>query len=328
MDPVVESALISAVGTVVGVGGTVAVAIVGFRIARSSNQAALDTVRDTNKATLDATREGQLADRYSRAIEQLGSDTIDVTIGGIYALERIARDSPVYHPTVMEVLSACIREHSQEQWPKPGTDVTTPKRSTRPDIQAALTVIGRRDVSRDQQRIDLRKAQLPGADFSGAHLSGVDLSGADLTRANFLNADLSGANISFANLNRAVFIDANLRTAILSVTHLDGAYFMGADLTGAGLTNAYLTGTFFTGANLAGADLRETDLTSANLTYADLRATEDIMAVGMAGQRRGFSDAADLSGAVYDGPTPEGWVNDSRSGQLRRADAESKDCGT
>ena len=38
-------------------------------------------------------------------------------IGGIYALERIARDSAKDHPTVMEVLTAFIREHSREQWP-------------------------------------------------------------------------------------------------------------------------------------------------------------------------------------------------------------------
>ena len=36
-------------------------------------------------------REGQVTDRYTKAIEQLGSDKLDVRIGGIYALERVAR---------------------------------------------------------------------------------------------------------------------------------------------------------------------------------------------------------------------------------------------
>lgn len=48
-------------------------------------------------------REGQVTDRYTKAIEQLGSDKLDVRIGGIYALERVARDSTGDHPTVMEV---------------------------------------------------------------------------------------------------------------------------------------------------------------------------------------------------------------------------------
>ena len=64
-------------------------------------------------------REGQVTDRYTKAIEQLGSDKLDVRIGGIYALERVARDSARDHPTVMEVLTAFIREHSREQWPPP-----------------------------------------------------------------------------------------------------------------------------------------------------------------------------------------------------------------
>ena len=64
-------------------------------------------------------REGQVTDRYTKAIEQLGSDKLDVRIGGIYALERVARDSVKDHPTVMEVLTAFIREHSREQWPPP-----------------------------------------------------------------------------------------------------------------------------------------------------------------------------------------------------------------
>src|SRR5271165_3065503 len=64
-------------------------------------------------------REGQVTDRYTKAIEQLGSDKPDVRIGGIYALERVARDSARDHPTVMEVLTAFIREHSREHWPPP-----------------------------------------------------------------------------------------------------------------------------------------------------------------------------------------------------------------
>jgi hypothetical protein len=38
-------------------------------------------------------REGQVTDRCTKAIEQLGSDKLGVRIGGIYALERVARDS-------------------------------------------------------------------------------------------------------------------------------------------------------------------------------------------------------------------------------------------
>src|SRR5215471_21690303 len=104
MDPALTAAAI-------GVGGTVIVSVAGFWA----------NVRNTNKTTALALQ-GQVTDRYSKAIEQLGSEKLDVRIGGIYALERIARDSVRDHPTVMEVLAAFIRDHSHEQWPKPERD--------------------------------------------------------------------------------------------------------------------------------------------------------------------------------------------------------------
>ena len=59
-----------------------------------------------------------MTDRYTKAIEQLGPDKgLDVRIGGIYALERIARDSPRDHPTIMEVLAHSSASTPGEQWP-------------------------------------------------------------------------------------------------------------------------------------------------------------------------------------------------------------------
>ena len=59
-------------------------------------------------------REGQVTDRYTKAIEQLGSNELDVRIGGIYALERVARDSAKDHPTIMEVLA--LEEQRNGEW--------------------------------------------------------------------------------------------------------------------------------------------------------------------------------------------------------------------
>ena len=73
---------------------------------------------ELTRQTFELTEQGQVTDRYTKAIEQLGSDKLDVRIGGIYALERVARDSAKDHPTVMEVLTAFIREHSREPWPR------------------------------------------------------------------------------------------------------------------------------------------------------------------------------------------------------------------
>jgi len=228
----------------------------------------------------EVTEQGQVTDRYTKAIDQLGSDKLDVRIGGIYALERIARDSPRDHPTVMEVLAAFVREHSREQWPplpdEPGADM--PERATRPDVQAAIKVIGRRDSNRDREAVDLG-----GANLTRAYVAGTNLAGARLVSANLTDAYLGGAYLKDADLNGAVlngtrFNGAHLNGAFLNYAGLKGADFTGgADLTGAYLIGAHLTGARFGGSefthndtHLNGACLNFAELNDADLTGADL----------------------------------------------------------
>jgi uncharacterized protein YjbI with pentapeptide repeats len=239
--------------------------------------------------TYKQAEQGQVTDRYTKAIEQLGSSTIDVTIGGIYALERIAHDSPRDHSTVMEVLTACIREHSSEPLHEPIEGRSRPEPITRPDIQAAVTVIGRRDTAHDRTRINLSGVHLPGADlpkakFSGADLAGANLTHSDLTGADLKGADLHNADLTGAKLTGADLTNADLREAVL-VAVLSGAVLSGADLTytdlrradlteatlsSARLTEARLHGADLTRATLTGSDLTGAKLTGANLTGADL----------------------------------------------------------
>ncbi len=178
--------------------------------------------------TFEPAEQGQVTDRYTKAIEQLGSDKLDVRIGGIYALERVARDSARDHPAVIEVLAAFIREHSHERWPPSDPDGREQARRARPDVQATVTVVGRRDAKRDIERINL----------SGANLFVAHLRGADLTGANLYSADLTGADLTGADLNSADLTRADLTRADLTRADLTGAHLHGAILTGANLTDA------------------------------------------------------------------------------------------
>jgi len=183
-------------------------------------------------------RAGQLADRYAVALKQLGSDELDVRIGGIRALERVARDSPGHHPAVMEMLAAFIRERSRQHRPPPDPGGQARQRSPRPDVQAAITAVGRRITERDLEPVDLAGADLAGADLAGAVLAGAVLARADLLAATLIRADLSGADLGGARLTGA---------------NLNGADLTGADLADADLADADLADAKFTGAELTGA---------------------------------------------------------------------------
>lgn len=290
-------------------------------------------------------RQGQVTTRYTDAISQLGSENLDVRIGGIYALERIARDSARDHSTILEVLAAFIREHSHEQWPplEPGGEKQ--KRSTRPDIQAALSVIGRRDIRREfhynMTRIDLIGADLTGVKFYGnlwmALLSDVNFTDADLGTSSFVHATLArakfiGANLFGSNLQGAILDDAHFNGASIASADLSGARLNDTDFTDAVLTHAHLgkaggRGANFTGADLRNADLREVQLESANFEGANLLQSKlsKKTILRYARLHRTWLNSkeleqADLSGAFWpkEREEPKGWGRDVHDGTLHR----------
>ena len=54
--------------------------------------------------TFALNRRGQLTERFTRAVDQLGEDKkLDVRLGGIYALEQIAKESAEDHGPIVEV---------------------------------------------------------------------------------------------------------------------------------------------------------------------------------------------------------------------------------
>jgi hypothetical protein len=215
-------------------------------------------------------REGHVTDRYTKAIEQLGSERLDVRLGAIYALERIMIDSLRDHPTIVEVLAAYVREHSPRVRPEDqDPDTEFAPRAT--DVQAAVTVLGRRPSGREEQvRLDLRFTDLTRADMNHGWLFDADLTGAKLTSADLTGAILNSAKLTSAKLTGAYLADASLVGADLTKADLTKADLTSADLRGALLTDADLTSAELKSADLTGADLTGADLTGARLKDADL----------------------------------------------------------
>jgi uncharacterized protein YjbI with pentapeptide repeats len=151
------------------------------------------------------------------------------------------------------VLTAFVRGHAP--WPPrlPGQYLAdasidqVPELQTRaPDVQAALTVLARRQPPPkasgrlDLHSTDLRKANLDGANLQEASLVGARLQGADLT-----DARLQKANLIVAQLQGAYLVDAQLQGARIA-----GAQFQGATLNGANIHRAMLGTNSFRGTTL------------------------------------------------------------------------------
>jgi hypothetical protein len=161
-------------------------------------------------------REGQITERYTEAITQLGHQNPAVRTGAMYALERIGRNSQEDHWPIVEVLTAYVRQEAA--W-NPQSARTT-LRPLRSDIQAALNVLARRKWRQTETRrislvnTDLRGAYLADAHFEGAYLPYTHLEEAVLDGAHFQRADLTAVCLAAASLKGTHLYGADLTSAI------------------------------------------------------------------------------------------------------------------
>ena len=218
-----------------------AVAGVAVIVAVVATWQQLDTDRRQLRQQLEVAGQQQATDRFAQALDQLGSEQLDVRLGGIYGLERIAARSgaeataaggaytapgPADPPPgwwasqdrvqVFEVLSAYVRTTSHR--PPVGPAGSADLQVRQPDVHAAATVLARRTVVDGDPPLDLSGSVLPGARLGWARLAGADLRGADVRGTSLQHAQLAGVHLEQSLLCGTELQDADLRGA-----HLAGA---------------------------------------------------------------------------------------------------------
>jgi hypothetical protein len=233
---------------------------------------------------LVATREGQITDRFIRAIDQLGATSEEdkpqreIRLGGIYGLVRIARESPKDEESISEIFVDYIRVNA----PWTGDNAASKEGQTvvpaeynrvhpQVDIQTALTFIVQPANSRlglDLSGVDLRGAELSFANLQLGILNNADLDSATMVSAKMTDAQLrgthlKGADLKWAEMTVAYLGFSHLEGADLRGARLDHAYLFSAHLDGAFLNVASLDHAFFGWASLTGTHLGDTDLSRA-----------------------------------------------------------------
>ncbi len=209
------------------------------RLAETSHRQA-----ETSHGQAETSERGLLNERYQKGAEMLGSKILIVRLGGIYALQRLAKEhAEQYHVQIMRLFCAFVRHPTEDKDTAKSTDAnetsSTKLARIREDVQVAMAAIG----TRSDADIILEDKEEFWRDLDGAILPG---------------AILHKVNLSFTSL----------RNTKLSRAILPGAILHKADLTGANLTDAKLFGANLTGANLFGADLTDATLTGAKLFKA------------------------------------------------------------
>jgi len=221
-------------------------------------------------------RDAERNERFVRAVELLKDDDEAVRMGGIFALERLAKeDGGAYYDAVVKVLGGYIRFRTNardkddlptypprrrfEAFPQhlfaslppytgnraegmriAGWLRETPINEVRPlePVKAALETLS--DLTKR-----MGAQNRPPVDLRGAWLVGVDAMNLTMTGWRLDGANLNLAILSFAHLEDANLSQAHLEGAILTQAHLERANLFYAHLEGADLTLAHLQGVSF-----------------------------------------------------------------------------------
>ena len=272
-------------------GGLLAFVFAGWRGWVAERQA------NAAQSQAETTQRGLLNERYQKGSEMLGSDVLSVRLGGIYALQRLAKDYPEqYHIQIMRLFCAFVTHTAEKSSVQPSDSEGKPTEPS-PDLQAVMDAIGARregetNLERlEKYRLDLRRAKLSRTSLARANLSGVRLAWASLEGADLGEANLSKAGLNQADLTGATLGGANLHAASIRRAILESAVFwtspgplrfisyynalrergvLSADLSAAKLEGSDLSGASLQGADLAGAFLTDAILDGANLSGANL----------------------------------------------------------
>jgi hypothetical protein len=243
---------------------------------------------------------------------------IEVRIGAILSLERIAQDSTRYdkgrdHVRVMEILCAYAKENTPvgDHDTKGATQSKRTERDAwinklpnpRQDIQIALRVIGRRSSA--QRAIEETHLALDGQ--YRLDLSALNLRKINLTGLNFDNAFLRGSWFDGALLNHASFKNANLLETSFTAVSAANARFqranLGADFSGAILDRATFE---FIETDDDDSLLRSENGRSARFTEAQLL-NASISFTGNPSRPRNWFIGARFEGAIMRGCLFEGF---------------------
>ena len=225
----------------------------------------------------------------------LNGEKLSERLGGIYVLQKLARDHPSeYHVEVMRLFCAFLHE----------------RRSLRRTVHdeetgevRKISPLGQSDdegfsilVEDEQAILDAFNSRVGAqiavedADDYSLKLAELDFRKVRLEAFRFFNMDVSGTDFCGALLAGSETREANFQDTIMSEAILDGSVFAvpanwdacstpaplildGASLFDVGLEGAYLSGAKLNGANLELASLADARLQGADLTGANLSGT-------------------------------------------------------
>lgn len=237
----------------------------------------------------ETSRRSLLNERYQKGAEMLGSTVLYVRLGGIYALDSLAREYPeIYHLQVIKLFAAFVvaRPRAETAERVETTTSSATSESEEPDKPAPTSFgEGSDDTGKDhwleskshpEDTFDLFLATklevgpVPGLAKDVEEVMRL-LSERDEKRIALESKDKIRINLADASLPGLIFHDADFSNIDFTKADLRRVRGWRARLTKAVLPGANLSGSTLHGADFRDADMRRVNLTAVKLEGADLR---------------------------------------------------------
>lgn len=235
--------------------------------------------------------QGQITERFTRAVEQLGDDNAYMRMGAIQALRLIGSDSENHVLAVLHLLASFVREKSPAK--KEGDIGFSPQQKKAiprneqemrvfsivesvfecfpgeqrvshipGDVQESIVAIGKLAEKYETFLMEMEKAHLDLSQSDLAYLRPI--MECSFSRCMFMRSDIRGV----------AFIHCNFRMALFHSAELYAVRFSDCDCSAASFDSAYLNYVVFNRANIAMASFKSAFCNGTDFSTAKNITTE------------------------------------------------------
>ena len=257
---------------------------------------------------IDLQRKQRTDDRFTTAVELLGSSETSARTGAIYSLYHLAIEDEKYRKEVAQILCSHIRsktneaKYKEEHKDRPSNEIQSTidlllkdkdgnkglycqdfaKEKSFPQANFEYAYLVKVDFYDAQcqgagfsyaqcQGADFRFAQCQGAKFNEVQCQGADFFYAQCQKAYFIDAQCQGAKFTLAQCQGANFTFAQWQEADFNLAQCQGAYFDKAQCQGAVFLNAQCQGAYFRSAQCQGANFYKAQCQGAGFNHAQFQ---------------------------------------------------------
>ena len=219
---------------------------------------------------IDLQRKQRTDDRFTTAVNLLGSSETSARTGAIYSLYHLSIEDKKYRKEVAQILCSHIRsktnepDYQKEHKDRPSNEIQSTidlllkdkdgnkglycqdfaKENSFPKVNFEYTYL---------VKANFYEAQCQGADFNHAQCQGADFDYAQCQGADFLNAQCQAAKFNAAQCQGATFIRAQCQGASFCGAECHGVDFIITQCNGAGFSAAHCQGADFFNVQCKGA---------------------------------------------------------------------------